>query len=72
MEGTVEKLSEAEATEYFHSRPRHSQISACVSNQSTVVPSRSVSILTEFFQYFYLEHCSAQFMLGKSYGALLQ
>lgn len=39
----MEKLPEAEAVEYFHSRPRASQFSACVSNQSSVVASREVS-----------------------------
>ena len=43
IDGTVEKLSEDEAVTYFHSRPRESQFSACVSNQSNVVASREVS-----------------------------
>ena len=45
IEGTVEKLSEAEAVTYFQSRPRSSQFSACVSNQSSVIASREVSNL---------------------------
>ena len=43
VEGVAEKLSDEEAVEYFHSRPRSSQFSACVSDQSTVVASREVS-----------------------------
>ncbi|PNW80106.1 hypothetical protein CHLRE_08g378200v5 [Chlamydomonas reinhardtii] len=34
VEGVVEQVPEAESTEYFHSRPRGSQIGAWVSNQS--------------------------------------
>ncbi|CAG5130641.1 unnamed protein product [Candidula unifasciata] len=40
IEGSVERVSEAESTTYFHSRPRTSQISACVSLQSSLVQSR--------------------------------
>lgn len=42
MEGTVEKLPEEESDDYFHSRPKDSQIGACCSNQSQVINSRSV------------------------------
>ena len=41
IEGVVEKLSSAESSEYFSTRPRESQISAVVSNQSGVIPDRS-------------------------------
>ncbi len=34
VEGLVEQVSEEESTEYYHSRPRGSQIGAWVSNQS--------------------------------------
>lgn len=37
VEGTVERLAESESTDYFHSRPRGSQIGAWVSKQSEVV-----------------------------------
>ncbi|CAF1409469.1 unnamed protein product [Rotaria magnacalcarata] len=40
IDGRVEKLSEAESTEYFKSRPRDSQISAAISKQSQPIPSR--------------------------------
>lgn len=33
MEGPVEKVSETESEQYFHSRPRGSQIGAIVSDQ---------------------------------------
>jgi pyridoxine/pyridoxamine 5'-phosphate oxidase len=40
VEGAVEKVSEAESTEYYHSRPRGSQIGAWVSEQSQTIASR--------------------------------
>lgn len=45
VEGTVTELSEEEATNYFRTRPRMSQIGANVSNQSDVIKDRSVSQL---------------------------
>ncbi|XP_038044693.1 pyridoxine-5'-phosphate oxidase-like isoform X2 [Patiria miniata] len=42
VEGRVERLSEDESTEYFHSRPPASQIGAVVSNQSRVIENRAV------------------------------
>jgi len=38
--GIVEKVSEKESDDYFHSRPPASQLSAAISPQSTVVQSR--------------------------------
>ncbi|XP_022941315.1 pyridoxine/pyridoxamine 5'-phosphate oxidase 1, chloroplastic isoform X2 [Cucurbita moschata] len=40
VEGTVQKVSEEESEQYFHSRPRGSQLGAIVSPQSSVVPGR--------------------------------
>ncbi|OWM80966.1 pyridoxine/pyridoxamine 5'-phosphate oxidase 1, chloroplastic isoform X2 [Punica granatum] len=40
VEGSVEKVPDQESEQYFHSRPRGSQIGAVVSNQSSVVPGR--------------------------------
>ncbi|CAH9115081.1 unnamed protein product [Cuscuta epithymum] len=42
IEGSVQKVSDEESEEYFHSRPRGSQIGAIASNQSTVIPGRDV------------------------------
>ncbi|XP_058221307.1 pyridoxine/pyridoxamine 5'-phosphate oxidase 1, chloroplastic isoform X1 [Rhododendron vialii] len=42
VEGLVEKVSEEESDQYFHSRPRGSQIGAIVSKQSTVIPRRNI------------------------------
>lgn len=43
VEGPVKKLPEKEAENYFHSRPKSSQIGAVVSRQSSVIPDREVS-----------------------------
>ncbi|XP_028757325.1 pyridoxine/pyridoxamine 5'-phosphate oxidase 1, chloroplastic isoform X1 [Neltuma alba] len=42
VEGSVQKVSDEESEQYFHSRPRGSQIGAIVSKQSMVVPGRHV------------------------------
>lgn len=47
IEGTVEKLQTEDSEEYFHSRPRSSQIGACVSPQSQPIKGREVLIETE-------------------------
>ena len=40
IEGTVERVSEAESDAYFHSRPLGSRLGACASPQSEVIASR--------------------------------
>ncbi|XP_058261931.1 pyridoxine-5'-phosphate oxidase isoform X2 [Hemibagrus wyckioides] len=40
IEGPVEKISRENSVEYFHSRPKSSQIGAVVSRQSSVIPNR--------------------------------
>ena len=42
VSGRVSKLSRADSTAYFHSRPRGAQLSALASRQSRVVRSRAV------------------------------
>jgi len=42
VEGTVTKVTREESESYFHSRPALSQLAAWASQQSSVVPSRSV------------------------------
>lgn len=42
IEGKVEKISDSQSNEYFHSRPQDSQLGAWVSNQSQVIESREV------------------------------
>jgi len=41
IEGMVEKVSKKESDEYFATRPRQSQISAAVSEQSSTIPDRN-------------------------------
>ncbi|EMJ95685.1 pyridoxamine 5'-phosphate oxidase [Leptospira alstonii] len=50
IEGNVMKVSEEESNEYFHSRPRESQIGAVVSPQSHEIPDRK--FLEERFEKF--------------------
>jgi pyridoxamine 5'-phosphate oxidase len=42
ISGYVEKVSETESDQYFHSRPANSRLGAWVSNQSEVIESREV------------------------------
>jgi len=54
IEGPVEYFSAAESDAYFQSRPRGSQLGACISQQSQVISSRE--ILDERFQQLMAEH----------------
>ena len=56
IEGTVERVSPEESAAYFSSRPRASQIGAMVSNQSTVIKDREVSIRGFPARMVYLKH----------------
>lgn len=40
IEGNIEKISQEDSEEYFHSRPRGSQLGAIASPQSQVIPNR--------------------------------
>lgn len=42
IQGSVEKTTPEESLEYFHARPRESQIGAWVSHQSEVIPGRDL------------------------------
>ena len=54
IEGDVEKVSATESLKYFASRPRDSQIGAWVSDQSSVIDSRSLLLnkMAEFTAKF--------------------
>ena len=50
IEGEVVKVSKKESDEYFASRPYESQVSACISEQSTTIPDRNyIEILHQLF-----------------------
>jgi pyridoxamine 5'-phosphate oxidase len=40
IDGVIEKISEKESTDYFHSRPKESQIGAWASHQSQILETR--------------------------------
>ena len=42
IEGAVERVSEAQSTDYYHKRPKKSQIGAWASDQSRVIEGREV------------------------------
>ena len=42
IEGTIEKVSKENSIEYFHSRPRASQLGAVISPQSQEIPGREL------------------------------
>ncbi len=42
VEGTIEKVNDAESDEYFFSRPAGSQVGAWASPQSTIIPGREI------------------------------
>jgi|SRR5690606_5216002 len=42
IKGIAEKTSEADSTNYFHSRPKGSQLGAIVSQQSSILKSREI------------------------------
>ena len=54
IEGTVEKISEADSDAYFHSRPAGSRIGAWVSPQSKVIPGRN--FLEENYQKLMMQY----------------
>jgi len=42
IDGIAEKISEAESSAYFITRPRGSQLSTCASGQSSIIPNREM------------------------------
>jgi pyridoxamine 5'-phosphate oxidase len=58
IEGPVAYCSAAQSDAYFQSRPRGSQLSACISQQSQVISNRQ--ILEERFQQLMAEHANRE------------
>jgi pyridoxamine 5'-phosphate oxidase len=50
IEGITERLPDEESVAYFHSRPRESQLSACASKQSSVIPDKEY--LNTLYNYY--------------------
>lgn len=50
VQGAVEKVGDAEADDYFHSRPRMSQLGAWASDQSQVLPGR-LALIRRFLSF---------------------
>jgi len=60
IEGTLEKISKQQSEDYFHSRPRDSQLAAASSNQSSIVPGRKTLELNYAIQENQFEHISVE------------
>jgi pyridoxamine-phosphate oxidase len=65
IEGIVTKVSEEESENYFHSRPRGSQLGAVVSKQSTVLPDRSV--IYDAYKELEQKYCDGKEILKPEY-----
>jgi len=66
IKGKVEKISREESDEYFHSRPRESQIGAWASKQSSEIPDRE--FLEERFQKLQNEYNGEEIPLPTFWG----
>jgi len=68
IEGKVEKISQKESEEYFHSRPIESQLAAWASEQSTVIPDRKY--LEERFEELKTKYSGKKIPLPPFWGGL--
>lgn len=66
VQGTVEKTTPEESLEYFHARPRESQIGAWVSEQSQVIANREV--LTNRLNHFEKEFSGREIPIPPHWG----
>lgn len=66
IEGNVSKVSKEESNEYFHSRPRESQIGAAASPQSQKIPDRK--FLEERFEKLSKEFEGKEVILPNNWG----
>jgi pyridoxamine 5'-phosphate oxidase len=66
ISGRVNKISQKESEEYFHSRPRESQLAALASNQSEVIPGRD--FLEKKFNEFKEEYHDKEIPLPPHWG----
>ncbi|MEH2291061.1 pyridoxamine 5'-phosphate oxidase [Nostoc sp.] len=68
ISGYVEKVSETESDQYFHSRPTNSRLGAWVSNQSEVIESREV--LEQRLQEFQRKYENQEILRPPHWGGL--
>ncbi|MEH2107983.1 pyridoxamine 5'-phosphate oxidase [Nostoc sp.] len=68
ISGYVEKVSETESDQYFHSRPANSRLGAWVSNQSEVIESREV--LERRLQEFQSKYENQEILRPPHWGGL--
>ncbi|MEH2177658.1 pyridoxamine 5'-phosphate oxidase [Nostoc sp.] len=68
ISGYVEKVSETESDQYFHSRPTNSRLGAWVSNQSEVIESRE--ILERRLQEFQSKYENQKILRPPHWGGL--
>ncbi|MBN3886511.1 MAG: pyridoxamine 5'-phosphate oxidase [Nostoc sp.] len=68
ISGYVEKVSETESDQYFHSRPANSRLGAWVSNQSEVIESREV--LERRLQEFQSKYENKEILRPPHWGGL--
>lgn len=66
IEGTVTRIAREESETYFHSRPRASQLGAWVSQQSSIIASRSV--LEENMKAMEAKYAGAEVPLPAQWG----
>ncbi|MFN6526809.1 pyridoxamine 5'-phosphate oxidase [Nostoc sp. ChiSLP03a] len=68
ISGYVEKVSETESDQYFHTRPANSRLGAWVSNQSEIIESREV--LERRLQEFQSKHENQEILRPPHWGGL--
>ena len=66
IEGPVTRVSREESETYFHSRPRASQLSAWVSQQSAIIPGRAV--LEDSLKVLEKKYAGAEIPLPPNWG----
>lgn len=69
IKGIAEKVSEIDSENYFHSRPRGSQLGALVSNQSSVIDSRDE--LEKQLKALEKKHNNTEIPKPKNWGGFL-
>jgi pyridoxamine 5'-phosphate oxidase len=69
IEGTISRIDDKTATEYFQQRPRESQVSAIISPQSQPVPSRKY--LEQLREYFLSTNADEPLLRPSNWGGYI-